>query len=78
MNKIYKKGKTPIICGGTGFYIQAILYDIDFDENEIDAEYRKKLETFAGECGNEALHDKLKEVDKNEISAHAEFDDIDF
>lgn len=63
MNKIYKKGKIPIICGGTGFYIQAILYDIDFDENEIDAEYRKKLETFADECGNEALHDKLKEVD---------------
>lgn len=63
LDKIYAKGKIPIICGGTGFYIQAILYDIDFDENEIDAEYRKKLETFADECGNEALHDKLKEVD---------------
>ena len=63
LDKIYAKGKIPIICGGTGFYIQAILYDIDFDENEIDAEYRKKLETFADEYGNEALHDKLKEVD---------------
>ncbi|MBO6129015.1 MAG: tRNA (adenosine(37)-N6)-dimethylallyltransferase MiaA [Pseudobutyrivibrio sp.] len=63
LDKIYAKGKIPIICGGTGFYIQAILYDIDFDENEIDAEYRKELEAFADDRGNEALHEKLKEID---------------
>ncbi|SFH60994.1 tRNA dimethylallyltransferase [Pseudobutyrivibrio sp. OR37] len=63
IEEIYKKGKVPIICGGTGFYIQAILYDIDFTENEIDKTYRKSLEAFAEENGEEALHDKLKAID---------------
>ena len=38
INEIYEKGKTPIIVGGTGFYIQSVLYDIDFDETELDDE----------------------------------------
>ncbi len=63
IEEIYKKGKVPIICGGTGFYIQAILYDIDFTENEIDKTYRKSLEAFAEENGEESLHDKLKAID---------------
>lgn len=63
INEIYAKGKIPIICGGTGFYIQAILYDIDFTENEIDKDYRKSLEEYAVKYGNEALHAKLKEID---------------
>lgn len=63
MEEIYAKGKVPIICGGTGFYIQAILYDIQFTEQEIDESYRKSLEDFADENGNDALHEKLKEVD---------------
>ncbi len=63
MAEIYAKGKVPIICGGTGFYIQAILYDIQFAEQEIDYTYRHELEAFAEEKGNEALHDKLKKVD---------------
>lgn len=63
INEIYAKGKIPIICGGTGFYIQAILYDIDFTENEIDKDYRKNLEDYAVKYGNEALHAKLKEID---------------
>jgi len=64
IDKIYAKGKLPIICGGTGFYIQAILYDIDFSGNEIDKTYREKLEWFANAHGNEALHQKLLEVDE--------------
>lgn len=63
MDEIYAKGKIPIICGGTGFYIQAILYDIQFTEQEIDENYRKALEDFADENGNEALHERLNEVD---------------
>ncbi len=43
--KFMKKEKTPIIVGGTGFYIQSVLYDIDFDETEDNHEYRKTLET---------------------------------
>ena len=63
IEEIYAKGKVPVICGGTGFYIQAILYDIDFTENEIDKSYRESLEKYAAEFGQEALHDKLKAID---------------
>ncbi len=63
MEDIYAKGKIPIICGGTGFYIQAILYDIQFTEQEIDKDYRDYLENYAVENGPEALHAMLAEVD---------------
>ena len=69
IDEIYAKGKIPIICGGTGFYIQAILYDIDFTENEIDKNYRKSLEAFAKEKGNEALHEKLNAIDPESAKA---------
>lgn len=68
MDEIYSKGKIPIICGGTGFYIQAILYDIQFTEQEIDESYRKSLEDYADEFGNEALHTRLNEVDPESAS----------
>lgn len=60
---IYERGHIPILVGGTGFYIQAVLYDIDFTENDEDASLRKELESFAEREGAEALFDKLKEVD---------------
>lgn len=63
MEEIYAKGKIPIVVGGTGFYIQALLYDIDFTENDEDTEYRKELEKLAKEKGADSLHDMLKEVD---------------
>lgn len=63
MDEIYSKGKIPVICGGTGFYIQAILYDIQFTDQEIDKEYRDSLEEYADLNGNEALHSKLFEID---------------
>ncbi len=63
MEKIYASGKIPIIVGGTGFYIQSILYDIDFTEEETDQEYRKQLEDYVIEHGAEALHAKLQEID---------------
>ncbi|MCR4788236.1 MAG: tRNA (adenosine(37)-N6)-dimethylallyltransferase MiaA [Lachnospiraceae bacterium] len=56
------KGKIPIIAGGTGFYIRALLYDADFDEMG-DVGIRKKLEKEAHIYGNEHLYEKLKEVD---------------
>ena len=64
MEEIYSKGKIPIITGGTGFYIQAVLYDIDFTKTQSDGSYRTSLEEFAKEHGALALHDKLKEVDE--------------
>lgn len=68
IKEIYAKGRIPIICGGTGFYIQAILYDIDFAKEDVDKGLRDKLEKFADENGNEALHEKLKEVDEASAS----------
>jgi tRNA dimethylallyltransferase len=64
MEEIYKKGKIPILTGGTGFYIQALLYDIDFTATNSDGEYRASLEAFVKEQGAKALHDRLREVDE--------------
>ena len=64
MDKIYEAGKIPIIVGGTGFYIQSVLYDIQFNDEEIDSAYRKELENIAKEKGNDYLHNMLKEVDE--------------
>ena len=64
IQKIYEKGKLPILVGGTGFYIQAVLYDIDFSENEKDTSYREELEKLAQTKGAEYLHDLLREVDE--------------
>ena len=69
MEKIYANGHIPIVVGGTGFYIQALLYDIDFTENDGDTQYREKLEQFANEHGAEALHEKLREVDPESAEA---------
>lgn len=69
LNEIYTHGKIPIIAGGTGFYIQALLNDIDFTEQESDSAYRKELEALAEEHGNQYLHDRLKEVDPESAEA---------
>lgn len=64
MEDIYNRGKTPVFVGGTGFYIQAIIKDIDFTEGEEDKQYREELSRLAAEKGNEFLHEMLQEVDK--------------
>ena len=72
MAQIYAKGKIPILVGGTGFYIQSVLYDIDFTDNDNDTSLRAELESFAKEHGAEALHEKLREVDqKSAETIHA-------
>ncbi len=60
---IYERGHIPIVTGGTGFYIQALLRDIDFTENEENTEYRTSLEELAQEKGAEYLHEMLQKVD---------------
>lgn len=62
LEEIYAKGKIPIVVGGTGFYIQALLYDITFEETE-ESPYRKKLEQYAKINGTHALHEQLKDID---------------
>ena len=68
MEEIYENGLIPIVTGGTGFYIQALLYDIDFTESREDPDYRRELSLFADRYGEEALHEKPSEVD--EEAAH--------
>lgn len=62
-DQIYKKSKIPMIVGGTGFYIQALLYDIDFVENDGDISFRKMLEKKAASGEGETLYRQLQECD---------------
>lgn len=64
MDEIYAKGKIPILVGGTGFYIQALLYDIDFTESQEDTAYRKELEELSATKGPQYLHELLRQVDE--------------
>lgn len=69
IEEIYSKGKIPIIAGGTGFYIQSVLYDIDFTENENDTTYRDELAEIAATKGADYLHNMLEQVDKDSARA---------
>ena len=60
---IYDRGHVPVLVGGTGFYIQAVLYDIDFTEEENDPAYRAELLGTAEKEGAAALYRKLQEID---------------
>ena len=61
--QIWTRGKIPLVVGGTGFYIQALLYDIDFTENDADTSYREELERLAKEKGGDYLHGLLEDAD---------------
>ncbi len=60
---IFSRGKTPIICGGTGLYISSFVDNITFDDSRCDYEFREEMERFARENGNGALLEKLRKVD---------------
>ena len=63
MEEIYAAGRLPIVAGGTGFYIQALLKNVDFTETEGPADFRETLERAAAEKGGEYLHRLLQERD---------------
>ena len=63
VKEIYERGHIPIVVGGTGFYIQALLYDIDFTENDEDTALRARLEQIAATQGSEALYEHLRRID---------------
>ena len=69
LEKIYQNGHIPIVVGGTGFYIQALLYDVQFQEEREGSSYRKKLEEIARTEGAEVLHERLKKVDPESAEA---------
>ena len=66
---IYEREHIPIIVGGTGFYIQALLYDIDFTENDGDTTIRRELEKLAQTQGAGCLHQMLQEIDPEAAAA---------
>jgi len=63
IEEILQKGKTPIICGGTGLYINSLIYGIEFAEEEIDEQYRNELNEIAEKEGLENLYNKALEID---------------
>ena len=66
---IASRKKVPIVAGGTGFYIQALLYDIDFKETQEDTQIRRELDEIGKEKGAEFLHGLLREVDPESAEA---------
>ncbi|MBT9776995.1 tRNA (adenosine(37)-N6)-dimethylallyltransferase MiaA [Clostridium sp. MCC353] len=69
LSKIYSAAHVPIVTGGTGFYIQALLYDIDFKEDDGDSRIRRELEELAAEQGAEFMHGLLAQIDPESADA---------
>ena len=68
IEEVLKKGKYPIIVGGTGLYIDSLIYGIEYQDIKLDEEYRKKLESIAQkDKGLEELYNKAKEIDEKAI-----------
>lgn len=68
---ILSRGHAPIVCGGTGLYVNALIYPLDFTSVKSDEKIRAKWESFAAEHGNEALHAQLRKVDeKSALEIH--------
>lgn len=63
IEEIINKGKTPIIVGGTGLYLNSLIYNIQYNEMEVDLNYRRELEKEAEEYGLEVLYNRAKEID---------------
>ena len=68
ISEIAEKGKLPIIAGGTGLYIQSVIYDYHFSEAPADVDYRMQLEEKAQLIGNDALHRELAQIDPESAS----------
>ncbi len=63
MEEIWAKGRISILVGGTGFYINALLYDNDFTETENDTYYREECYRIAKEEGPQVLYERLRKID---------------
>lgn len=61
--KIYKNKKIPLIVGGTGLYINSLIFNYNFTEAKIDRKYRKYLEKLASQKGRIYVHSLLKDID---------------
>ena len=68
IDDILARGKTPIVCGGTGLYLNSILYDMDFGAAPDDSERRAELERLAEERGGDYMHEYLEGLDPEAAS----------
>lgn len=64
LSDVIKRGKTPVICGGTGYYIDALLYDFSYGNCPKNEKFRLKCEKIIEEQGVLSLHERLRSVDK--------------
>ena len=63
IEEIRRNGHIPILVGGTGFYIQSVIYDIDFDTQDDNGDIRKALEEEYDNKGADFMYEKLKKID---------------
>jgi len=63
MKNLLASGKIPVICGGTGFYINSLLFDLSYGNTEGSEEVRRRYAEFLDQNGKEALFEKLREID---------------
>ncbi|MBR3003208.1 MAG: tRNA (adenosine(37)-N6)-dimethylallyltransferase MiaA [Clostridia bacterium] len=74
IKQIIEKGKTPIVVGGTGLYVDSLIYEIEYQNIELDEQYREKLEQIAKTEGLQKLYEKAKQIDPEAISKISEND----
>ncbi len=67
IKEIIQKGKMPIVVGGTGLYLDSLIYEIEYQDIKLDEEYRKKLEAEVEEEGLETLYERAKQIDAKAI-----------
>ena len=67
IKEIIEKGKMPIVVGGTGLYLDSLIYEIEYQDIKLDEEYRKKLEKEVEEKGLKELYEKAKQIDEKAI-----------
>ena len=69
ISEIISRGKLPIVCGGTGLYLDGLLRGGSFEETETDPDFRAQMNEYALDFGTAALHEKLREVDPESAEA---------
>ena len=67
IEEILTKEKVPIVVGGTGLYVNSLIYGIEFNSIEIDEEYRKELDKRAEKEGLDSLYNEAKKIDPEAI-----------
>ncbi len=67
IKEIIEKGKMPIVVGGTGLYLDSLIYEIEYPDIKLDEEYRKRLEEEVEEKGLEVLYERAKQIDEKAI-----------